>query len=59
MSYAAPFYDAVKAVQSDEPVHHPRPEKQRRRRIRLMLFPAVRPQRSTTTVAPATSSNSR
>jgi hypothetical protein len=56
MSYATPFYYAAKAVQSHEAPsqghHHPLPAKQRRRRIRLVLFPAQRP-----TVAPATSSD--
>jgi hypothetical protein len=56
MSYAIPFYYAAKAVQSHEAPsqghHHPLPAKQRRRRIRLVLFPAQRP-----TVAPATSSD--
>jgi hypothetical protein len=53
MSYATPFYYAAKAVQTQESPrhnHHPLPAKQRRRRIRLVLFPAQRP-----TVAPATS----
>jgi hypothetical protein len=63
MSYATPFYYAAKAVQYDS--YHPaedhlsRQVKQRRRRIRLMLFPALRPHRRRTTVATATSSNSR
>jgi hypothetical protein len=55
MSYATPFYYAAKAVQSHEAPrqhHHPLPAKQRRRRIRLVLFPAQR-----ATVAPATSSD--
>jgi hypothetical protein len=55
MSYATPFYYAAKAVQTHESPsrnHHPLPTKQRRRRIRLVLFPAQRP-----TVAPATSSD--
>ena len=55
MSYATPFYYAAKAVQTHEPTsrsHYPLPAKQRRRRIRLVLFPAQRP-----TVAPATSSD--
>jgi hypothetical protein len=55
MSYATPFYYAAKAVQSHESPsrnHHPLPARQRRRRIRLVLFPAQRP-----TVAPATSSD--
>jgi hypothetical protein len=55
MSYATPFYYAAKAVQSHEAPsrhpYHPLPAKQRRRRIRLVLFPAQR-----ATVAPATSS---
>ena len=59
MSYAAPFYYAAKAVQSDEPASHPRPDKQRRRRIRLVTFPAQRAHRGTAAVAPATSGNSR
>ena len=55
VSYATPFYYAAKAVQSHESPsqdHHPRRSKQRRRRIRLVLFPAQRP-----IVAPATSSD--
>jgi hypothetical protein len=56
MSYATPFYYAAKAVQSHEYTgehhHHLRPAKRRRRRIRLVLFPAQRPQ---TPVAAATS----
>ena len=55
MSYATPFYYAAKAVQSHEAPrqhHHPLPAKQRRRRIRLVLFPAQR-----VTAAPATSSD--
>ena len=55
MSYATPFYYAAKAVQSHEAPrrhHHPLPAKQRRRRIRLVLFPAQR-----ATVATATSSD--
>jgi hypothetical protein len=57
VSYATPFYYAAKAVQSHETPrrhHYPLPSKQRRRRIRLVLFPAQRPQ---ATVAPATSSD--
>jgi hypothetical protein len=41
MSYAAPFYYAAKAIQTDERPQHTR---RRRRRIRLVLFPAQRPQ---------------
>jgi hypothetical protein len=55
MSYATPFYYAAKAVQTHETPshdHYPRRSKQRRRRIRLVLFPAQRP-----IVAPATSSD--
>jgi hypothetical protein len=55
MSYATPFYYAAKAVQTHEIPshdHYPRRSKQRRRRIRLVLFPAQRP-----IVAPATSSD--
>jgi hypothetical protein len=55
MSYATPFYYAAKAVQSHESPsrdHYPLRSKQRRRRIRLVLFPAQRP-----TVAPATASD--
>ena len=55
MSYATPFYYAAKAVQSHESPrhdHHPLLARRRRRRIRLVLFPAQRP-----TVAPATSSD--
>jgi hypothetical protein len=55
MSYAAPFYYAAKAIQADEPVRHPHQAIQRRRRIRLVLFPAQRPQRRQATVAAATS----
>jgi hypothetical protein len=57
MSYATPFYYAAKAVQSHEsrPVHHdPLPARRRRRRIRLVLFPAQRPQ---ATATPATSTD--
>ena len=54
MSYAAPFYYAAKAVQAHEPTpHHPR-LRQRRRRIRLVLFPAQRPQPQQAKVAAAT-----
>lgn len=49
MSYAAPFYYAARAIHTDEPKHHHRHTRQRRRRIRLVLFPAQRPQ-----VQPAT-----
>ena len=56
MSYATPFYYAAKAVQSSEPVqHHPQQVKQRRRRIRLMLFPAQRPHTPQAQAATATS----
>jgi hypothetical protein len=44
MSYAAPFYYAAKAIQTDERPRHPQYTRQRRRRIRLVLFPAQRPQ---------------
>ena len=54
MSYAAPFYYAAKAVQSEERPHHPHHTRQRRRRIRLVLFPAQRPQAQQ--VRPATAS---
>jgi len=59
MNYATPFYYAAKALQYDQyqAPQHPRVGRQRRRRIRLMLFPAVRPQRGAATVAPATSSD--
>lgn len=45
MSYAAPFYYAAKAVQSHEqsPHHH---QIKRRRRIKLVLFPAQRIRRT-------------
>jgi hypothetical protein len=55
MSYAAPFYYAAKAVQAHEPVRHPHRVNQRRRRIRLVLFPAQRPHRPQASVATATS----
>jgi hypothetical protein len=42
MSYAAPFYYAAKAIQTDERPRHPHYTRQRRRRIRLVLFPAQR-----------------
>jgi len=47
MSYATPFYYAAKALHYDtyEHARHPRMTKQRRRRIRLALFPALRPHR--------------
>jgi hypothetical protein len=57
MSYAAPFYYAAKAVQAHEPVRHPHQVNQRRRRIRLVLFPAQRPQLQQAKVAAATSSD--
>jgi hypothetical protein len=57
MSYAAPFYYAAKAVQAHEPTPHQHYAKQRRRRIRLVLFPAQRPQRQQAKVAAATSSD--
>jgi hypothetical protein len=44
MSYAAPFYYAAKAIQVPEPSPHARHFRARRRRIRLVLFPAQRPQ---------------
>ena len=53
MSYAAPFYYAAKAIQTDEPKRHPQVPRQRRRRVRLVLFPAQRPQPAT---RPATAS---
>ena len=55
MSYATPFYYAAKAVQTSESVRHPHQVKQRRRRIRLMLFPAQRPHRPQAQVATANS----
>ena len=57
MSYAAPFYYAAKAVHAHEPVRHPHQVNQRRRRIRLVLFPAQRPQPQQVKVAAATSSD--
>lgn len=63
MSYATPFYYAAKALPYDSYAsaqgHSPRQTKQRRRRIRLMLLPALRPHRRRTTVAAATSRSSR
>ena len=53
MSYAAPFYYAAKAIQTDERPRHPQLARQRRRRIRLVMFPAQRPQPQHT-VRPAT-----
>ena len=53
MSYAAPFYYAAKAIQTDEPKRHPQVPRRRRRRVRLVLFPAQRPQPAT---RPATAS---
>jgi hypothetical protein len=52
--YAAPFYYAAKAIQADERLRHPHQLKARRRRIRLILFPAQRPHRANATVAAAT-----
>ena len=56
MSYAAPFYYAAKAIQTDERPQQPRYQRQRRRRIRLVLFPAQRPQVALAT-CPATASS--
>jgi hypothetical protein len=56
MSYAAPFYYAAKAIHTDEPPLHPRYPRQRRRRIRLVLFPAQRTQVAKAT-RPATASS--
>jgi hypothetical protein len=40
--------------------HHPRPSRQRRRRMRWMLLPALRPRRSQAAVQPTlAASNSR
>lgn len=57
MSYAAPFYYAAKAVQAQQPVRHPHQVNRRRRRTRLVLFPAQRPQGQQAMVAAATSSD--
>jgi hypothetical protein len=57
VSYATPFYYAAKAVQTSEPAGHPHHVKPRRRRIRLMLFPAQRPHRPQAQVATASSSD--
>jgi len=62
MSYATPFYYAAKALQEDSypaASHHQHVVKQRRRRIRLVLFPALRPHRRRATVAPAVSNDAR
>lgn len=56
MSYAAPFYYAAKALSYDH--YQPAPQRQarqRRRRIRLVLFPAQRPHRPQASVATASS----
>jgi hypothetical protein len=61
MSYATPLYYAAKTL-ADAPHthdHHPRLEKQRRRRIRIILFPALRAERRRATVAAATSNSPR
>jgi hypothetical protein len=60
MSYATPFYYAAKAFQdpASPPATHPRPQQRRRRRIRLVLFPALRSGRRAT-VATATSDSSQ
>jgi hypothetical protein len=53
MSYAAPFAYAAKAMTYDPyspSASHPRPLKQRRRRIR-MLLPSLRPRRGDATPA--------
>ncbi|MBA3262155.1 MAG: hypothetical protein H0T69_06745 [Thermoleophilaceae bacterium] len=55
MSYAAPLAYAANALSYDPYAgasHHPRPVRQRRRRMRMTLLPALRPRRQTT--APAT-----
>jgi hypothetical protein len=57
MSYAAPFYYAAKAIQAEERIRHPHQVSSRRRRIRLVLFPAQRPQRQPAKVAAATSTD--
>jgi len=61
MSYATPFYYAAKAIDDNKAAHghHPRHVKQRRRRIRFILFPALRAQSRHATVATATPSSSR
>jgi hypothetical protein len=45
MSYAAPLAYAAQALTHDAttPSEHPRPVRQRRRRIRRVLLPALRP----------------
>jgi hypothetical protein len=58
MNYAAPLAYATKSLPYDPYApavasHHRHPTKQRRRRIRLTLLPALRPRRRQTTV-PAT-----
>jgi hypothetical protein len=57
MSYAAPFYYAAKAIEAHEPARQPHQARARRRRIRLILFPAQRPHRPQAKVATATSSD--
>jgi hypothetical protein len=57
MNYAVPFYYAVKALETSEPTLHRHQAKRRRRRIRLVLFPALRAPRPQTTVATAASSD--
>ena len=61
MSYATPFYYAAKALDDSVPTHghHPRHVKQRRRRIRLVLFPAVRAEHRRPTIATATPNSPR
>jgi hypothetical protein len=65
MSYAAPLAYAARSISPDPYAptvssHHPRPSRQRRRRMRMVLLPALRPRRGQSTV-PATlaASNSR
>ena len=56
MSYATPFYYAAKALATDEPIPHTLPQlRQRRRRIRLVLFPAQRLHRPQAKAAAAAS----
>jgi hypothetical protein len=61
MNSATPFYFAAKAFEYSTPTraHHPRVVRQRRRRFRFVLFPALRPQRGRTTVGPATPAGAR
>jgi hypothetical protein len=65
MNYAGPFAYATRSLPYDPYApavasHHPRPSRQRRRRMRMVLLPALRPRsRQATVQARVATSNSR